>query len=144
MSRRCIDYTIRPAFDCPYVPCARGTGQSNHIIWGNGSNWDRYANFFFSLNSIRLTSDSSVLGLIIGALFVTFTSWPWVFYFSSIVSGIIVLSIAVLVPNIRRYAPGEPRTTKLLRIKRLDLVGVAIMTGDSNRFYGLSGMSKKV
>ncbi|KIJ41555.1 hypothetical protein M422DRAFT_255467 [Sphaerobolus stellatus SS14] len=40
-----------------------------------------------------------VLGLVIGALFVTFTSWPWVFYFSSIVSATIVFSIAFLVPN---------------------------------------------
>ncbi|KIJ27115.1 hypothetical protein M422DRAFT_236214 [Sphaerobolus stellatus SS14] len=72
-----------------------------------------------------------VLGLVIGALFVTFTSWPWVFYFSSIVSATIVLSIAFLVPNVHRPASNASRTSKL---KRLDLVGVAIMTQRYWRF----------
>ncbi|KZT12694.1 major facilitator superfamily MFS-1 [Laetiporus sulphureus 93-53] len=68
-----------------------------------------------------------VLGLIIGALFVSYTSWPWVFYFSSIVSGVITLSILLLVPNISRTGhTKESRTARVLRFKRLDIIGVTI------------------
>ncbi|KAF8154860.1 major facilitator superfamily domain-containing protein [Crassisporium funariophilum] len=69
-----------------------------------------------------------VIGLIIGALFVSFASWPWVFYFSAIVSTVITLSIVLLVPNIQRTSSHESRAEKLLRFKRLDLVGVAAFT----------------
>ncbi|OCH86704.1 MFS general substrate transporter [Obba rivulosa] len=69
-----------------------------------------------------------VLGLIIGALFVSFASWPWVFYFSTIVSVLITSSIVILVPNIRRTKEGESRAEKLLRFKRLDLIGVTVFT----------------
>ncbi|KAJ7661576.1 major facilitator superfamily domain-containing protein [Mycena polygramma] len=67
-----------------------------------------------------------VLGLVIGALFVGLASWPWVFYFSAIVSAVIALSAVVLVPKLQRTA--ESKAEQLLRFRRLDLLGVFIFT----------------
>jgi MFS family permease len=69
-----------------------------------------------------------VMGLIIGALFVSFTSWPWVFYFSASVSGVIGVSAILLIPNLRRTV-AESRAQKILRLRRLDLLGVLMFTG---------------
>ncbi|KAJ3515160.1 hypothetical protein NLJ89_g1938 [Agrocybe chaxingu] len=69
-----------------------------------------------------------VIGLIIGALFVSYASWPWVFYFSAIVSTVITVALFILVPNIQRTGPHESRAAKFLRFKRLDLVGVGTFT----------------
>ncbi|KAJ7877970.1 major facilitator superfamily domain-containing protein [Mycena olivaceomarginata] len=68
-----------------------------------------------------------VMGLIIGALFVSFTSWPWVFYFSASVSGVIGVSAILLIPNLRRTV-AESRAQKILRLRRLDLLGVLMFT----------------
>ena len=67
--------------------------------------------------------------MIIGALFVSFVSWPWVFYFSSIVSAVITLSIFVLVPNVSRQSRNDEATSQSKRFKRLDLIGVGLFTG---------------
>ncbi|KAF9045143.1 major facilitator superfamily domain-containing protein [Panaeolus papilionaceus] len=64
-----------------------------------------------------------VFGLIIGALFVTFVSWPWVFYFSAIVSFSITAGILVLVPNSRGSSSSESFGSKF---KRLDVFGVTL------------------
>ncbi|CAA7263630.1 unnamed protein product [Cyclocybe aegerita] len=69
-----------------------------------------------------------VIGLIIGALFVSYASWPWVFYFSAIVSTVITVALFILVPNIQRTGLHESRAAKFLRFKRLDLVGVGAFT----------------
>ncbi|GJJ13293.1 hypothetical protein Clacol_007545 [Clathrus columnatus] len=69
-----------------------------------------------------------VFGLLIGALFVQFVSWPWVFYFGAIISGCIAIAIFLLVPNVKRSRTQETRAEKILRFRRLDLFGVAIMT----------------
>ncbi|PPQ73134.1 hypothetical protein CVT26_014956 [Gymnopilus dilepis] len=69
-----------------------------------------------------------VIGLIIGALFVSFVSWPWVFYFSSIVSAVITLSIFILVPNVSRQSRNDESTSQSKRFKRLDLIGVGLFT----------------
>ncbi|CCM02246.1 uncharacterized protein FIBRA_04327 [Fibroporia radiculosa] len=69
------------------------------------------------------------LGLIIGALLVTYTSWPWVFYFSAIISGFIAFWIVLFVPNSLRPSDGmhaESRVSKMLKFKRLDLFGVVL------------------
>ncbi|KAJ7484313.1 major facilitator superfamily-domain-containing protein [Mycena latifolia] len=58
-----------------------------------------------------------VLGLIIGALFVSYASWPWVFYFSAAVSAVI-----------------ESRAEQILRFRRLDLLGVFTFTAASILF----------
>jgi len=66
-----------------------------------------------------------VLGLIIGALFVSFATWPWVFFFSTIVSAVITSAFIFLVPNIHQESSKEP-SEKLRRLHRLDIVGVGI------------------
>ncbi|KAJ7165802.1 major facilitator superfamily domain-containing protein [Mycena filopes] len=75
-----------------------------------------------------------VLGLIIGALFVSYASWPWVFYFSALVSAIIGFSTLVLVPNLQRTAASESKAEKILRFRRLDLGGVLMFTAASILF----------
>jgi len=74
-----------------------------------------------------------VLGLIIGALFVSFVSWPWVFYFSALVSSVIGISAVLLVPKLQRTI-SESRAEKILRFRRLDLLGVFMFTAASILF----------
>ncbi|KAJ7174348.1 major facilitator superfamily domain-containing protein [Mycena filopes] len=75
-----------------------------------------------------------VLGLIIGALFVSYATWPWVFYFSALVSAVIGFSTLVLVPNLQRTAAAESRAEKILRFRRLELGGVLMFTAASILF----------
>ncbi|KAF9043112.1 major facilitator superfamily domain-containing protein [Panaeolus papilionaceus] len=65
----------------------------------------------------------NVLGLIIGALFVSFVSWPWVFYFSAIVAFAVCIGTALLIPDRRPVLTHEPAASKF---KRLDIVGAII------------------
>ncbi|PPQ76871.1 hypothetical protein CVT24_008636 [Panaeolus cyanescens] len=67
----------------------------------------------------------NVLGLIIGALFVSFVSWPWVFYFSAIVAFAVCFGTAVLIPDRRPSASSssEPAASKF---KRLDILGATL------------------
>ncbi|KAJ7215948.1 major facilitator superfamily domain-containing protein [Mycena pura] len=69
----------------------------------------------------------NVLGLVIGALFVSFTSWPWVFYFLAILAAVIASAAVVVVPQVQRTM-NETRAEKILRFRRLDLVGVFTFT----------------
>jgi MFS family permease len=83
----------------------------------------------FDGNTYRsfLISSLSVLGLIIGAIFVEFANWSWVFWFVAMVAIPIGLLCTFLVPNTVRsadiYEPGKARW------KSLDLGGVSILTG---------------
>jgi MFS family permease len=68
----------------------------------------------------------TVLGLIIGALFVRFTSWPWVFYFSAIVSSLITLAITILVPSKNRSESWDGSDKYMVqKLKKLDFFGVS-------------------
>lgn len=69
-----------------------------------------------------------VLGLIIGAIFVQFASWSWVFWFVALVCMPIATVCIFLIPA------QEPRLEDLgprqhARWKSLDLGGVSILTG---------------
>ncbi|KAI0667389.1 MFS general substrate transporter [Trametes maxima] len=69
----------------------------------------------------------SVLGLIIGAIFVQYTSWKWVFWFVSIVALPVSVLCVFLIPT------QEPRHEDVAgrreaRWKSLDLIGVSILT----------------
>ncbi|THG96869.1 hypothetical protein EW026_g5038 [Hermanssonia centrifuga] len=66
----------------------------------------------------------NVLGLIIGAIFVEFASWPWVFWFVALVAIPIGLLCVFLVPQPNRGID-EPQHS---RWKSLDVVGVSILT----------------
>ncbi|OSD00393.1 MFS general substrate transporter [Trametes coccinea BRFM310] len=69
----------------------------------------------------------NVLGLIIGAIFVQYASWSWVFWFVALVALPIALACIFLIPA------QEPRVEDLAgrreaRWKSLDIVGVSILT----------------
>jgi len=64
-----------------------------------------------------LTYVSIVLGLIIGALFVQYTSWPWIFFFTGIVGSTIGIAAFIFVP----------KSTKPTSKARFDFFGIATL-----------------
>ncbi|KAI0073356.1 MFS general substrate transporter [Panus rudis PR-1116 ss-1] len=69
----------------------------------------------------------NVLGLTIGALFVQFTTWNWVFWFVACVAIPISLTCFVLIPGeLDRHAKDKEFPDRKWRC--LDLVGVSILT----------------
>ncbi|KAG2132735.1 major facilitator superfamily domain-containing protein [Suillus bovinus] len=70
---------------------------------------------------------ANVLGLVIGAMFVEWTSYQWVFWFSAIVAGPAALACVFIIPSeISNNTDNlEPAAEKW---KSLDLVGVSILT----------------
>jgi len=69
----------------------------------------------------------NVLGLIIGALFVEFASWRWVFWFVAIVAIPIGAACVVLVPP--QEAPvADVSESRIAKWKTLDLIGITILT----------------
>ncbi|KAI0337830.1 MFS general substrate transporter [Trametopsis cervina] len=68
----------------------------------------------------------NVLGLIIGAIFVEFANWSWVFWFVALVAIPIGFLCMFLVPDpVKTTAVAEPGKAKW---KSLDMVGVSILT----------------
>ncbi|TFY61732.1 hypothetical protein EVG20_g6946 [Dentipellis fragilis] len=68
----------------------------------------------------------NVLGFIIGGIFSQFASWHWVFWFVTLISLPVAALCLLLIPDQpRRPIDDLPRWT---RFKRLDIVGVAILT----------------
>ncbi|KAF7305558.1 MFS general substrate transporter [Mycena chlorophos] len=65
-----------------------------------------------------------VLGLFVGALLVTFTSWPWIFYVPAILCGIISICSAILIPRVSHNTDGS----RWSQFRRLDLVGVFLFS----------------
>ncbi|KAF5387419.1 hypothetical protein D9757_007777 [Collybiopsis confluens] len=65
----------------------------------------------------------TVLGLFISAIFVTFATWPWVFYFIAIAAIITGFLGLLLIPKVP--LPEEHRGN---RVKWLDLPGVSVLT----------------
>ncbi|KAH7099621.1 MFS general substrate transporter [Auriculariales sp. MPI-PUGE-AT-0066] len=66
----------------------------------------------------------NVLGLIVGALFVEYANWRWVFYLAGIISIPIAVICALVVPK-------QPISEEILaqrKLKNLDLPGIAILT----------------
>lgn len=73
-----------------------------------------------------------VLGLIIGAIFVQFAGWPWVFWFVALIAVPIGCVCVWLLPSPHREV--DKRPTKG-RWRTLDLGGVSILTGTSALAY---------
>jgi MFS family permease len=69
--------------------------------------------------------DSTVIGLIIGALLSSFASWPWILYFASILSFVLAAVAFVLLPA---TIPTSTRH-QASNLRRLDSVGVFTLTG---------------
>ncbi|KAG6905574.1 hypothetical protein DXG01_001913 [Tephrocybe rancida] len=68
----------------------------------------------------------NVIGLVIGALIVSFSSWPWVFYTFAIIGAVLVVVVTILSPSPRRAHVSA--FDKARRFKRLDLTGVLFLT----------------
>ncbi|KAF9022024.1 MFS general substrate transporter [Rhodocollybia butyracea] len=68
----------------------------------------------------------NVFGLIIGALFVSFASWPWVFYFIAILGISESILVVLLCHSIKR--PRASTLDRLKRFQRLDVIGVGSVT----------------
>lgn len=74
-----------------------------------------------------LGSIGVVLGLIIGAIFVQFTSWRWTFWFVAIMEVTVAAVAVVLVPPHQREDTVDSLTWSE-KLRRLDLVGVSLLT----------------
>lgn len=77
--------------------------------------------FVVCFNDVILTG-STVLGLIIGAIFIQYASWPWLFWLAALIATPISLVCAILVPTQPAVA------NEGNRIARLDLPGISILT----------------
>ncbi|KNZ71653.1 hypothetical protein J132_07871 [Termitomyces sp. J132] len=71
----------------------------------------------------------NVIGLIIGALIVSFSSWPWVFYTFAIIGAVLFFVVAILSPSPRSaYRAHHSVLNEARRFRSLDLFGVFLMT----------------
>lgn len=69
---------------------------------------------------------ANILGLIIGAIFVQFASWRWVFWFATLIALPVAGLCAWLVPaQVQTEDRNQPASEKL---RRLDILGVSILT----------------
>ena len=68
-----------------------------------------------------------VLGLIIGAIFIEFANWSWVFWFVALVAiPIAGICTFLIPPQLKREVEDQHQVAKW---KSLDLVGISILTG---------------
>ncbi|KAH7905376.1 major facilitator superfamily domain-containing protein [Hygrophoropsis aurantiaca] len=69
---------------------------------------------------------ANVIGILIGALFVQYASYHWVFWFVAIVAGPVSLACIFLIPSQSNNTDGvDPSIAKW---KKLDLIGVSTLT----------------
>ncbi|KAJ3836124.1 major facilitator superfamily-domain-containing protein [Lentinula raphanica] len=68
----------------------------------------------------------NIFGLLIGAVFVSFASWPWIFFFIAIMALVESALVLVLCHNVKR--PKTSTFDHMKRLQRLDVVGVAFFT----------------
>ena len=83
---------------------------------------------FYLYGKERSSSRLVVLGLIIGAIFVQFASWSWVFWFVALVCMPIATLCIFLIPKQESH-PDDVAARNGARWKSLDIIGVSILTG---------------
>ncbi|OAX32395.1 MFS general substrate transporter, partial [Rhizopogon vinicolor AM-OR11-026] len=71
---------------------------------------------------------AGVVGLLIGAMFVEWVSYHWVFWFSAIVAAPVALAGVVLIPPPQVAETTDSLEPTAAKWKSLDLVGVSILT----------------
>ena len=76
-----------------------------------------------------------MLGLIIGAIFVQFASWPWVFWFVSFVAVPISLVCIFLIPGEKPHRD-DSAVRKHAKWQGLDIGGVSILTSENISLLG--------
>jgi MFS family permease len=96
---------------CPYLTCERLPGRRRAraigIFGGSGA-------------------VANVLGLIIGAIFVEYANWRWVFWFATIIALPVAAMCALLVP--KQVATGDRIQPSREKLRRLDIPGVSTLT----------------
>jgi len=68
---------------------------------------------------------SPVLGVIIGALIVSYATWPWVFYTTAIIALFIAITCSFLIPS----PHPQNKHNRSERFRRLDLSGSMLLMG---------------
>lgn len=68
-----------------------------------------------------------VLGLMVGALIVSYTTWPWIFYITAILALLIAITCTTLIPH--TYRP-QNKYTQLEQFRRLDIFGTSLLIGE--------------
>jgi len=122
----CINHPICSDSDRRYIHRASGASSRHWAIWRLRLYWKRLECQKL-LGRILILINISVLGLIIGAIFVEYTSWRWVFWFLTLIT--IPLAVVCMV-----IIPAQPARTaglqsKVSKFKSLDVVGVTLLTG---------------
>ena len=97
-------------------PDQRSQGRAIAIFGGTGGVGN--GEVYLPYNPQYSPYSSIVLGLIIGALFVQYTTWPWIFYFTAIVGSIIGITCFILIPQ----------STNPISKARFDVFGIATLT----------------
>ncbi|KAF8840134.1 MFS general substrate transporter [Paxillus ammoniavirescens] len=70
---------------------------------------------------------ANVLGLLIGAMFVQWTSFHWVFWFVALIAIPVALACLFIIPPEIAKSADKPKT-RIAKWKCLDLIGVSILT----------------
>jgi len=68
---------------------------------------------------------SPVLGVIIGAVIVSYATWPWIFYATAIVALLVAIACTFLIPNPHR----QNKYSQLEQFRRLDMAGSTLLIG---------------
>lgn len=136
--RSCADCTIRYAHDCSLIPRTDGSIEGYRRIFYFWSLREQSVSIYLFYPSALLDMSVNlcsliVLGLVIGAILTSFASWPWVFYFMSILGILESIAVFFLCPAIPR--PKSSTIDKAKRFKRLDVVGVSLVTGTRRMTY---------
>ncbi|KAH8105286.1 MFS general substrate transporter [Cristinia sonorae] len=70
----------------------------------------------------------NISGIILGAIFVQYADWRWVFWFVALIAIPVAGLCVVLIPNPRSESRGLAGTSGYARWRSLDMVGVSILT----------------
>lgn len=127
--RGCFNCTICYAYDCALISGTNGSVKGYRRVlyfWGFRKQSVYRSPRFQRFHQFRFP----VFGLIIGALLTSFASWPWVFYFMSILGILESIVVFFLCPPISRRRSSA--LDKAKRFKRLDIFGVSLVTGMIN------------
>lgn len=93
---------------------------------GNGTLSGPWAYFTYQL------AFHSVLGLLIGAIFVKLASWRWIFWFITIIAFPIAILSMVFIPP-PHSADRSSQPTIIQKLNSLDLGGISLLTGISSK-----------